>query len=765
MGEDRTAIARGAAGRPPGGAGWDRGDVISSPGPGGRAGNAGPADPAKKAKKRKRRRIIAGVTAFSLVAIMVTALGIIYGLTNVPTPTEVARAQSSFIYYAPKQGQQPQELARIATENREDVKLSVVPKHVQEAVIAAEDRTFYDNNGISPKGIARAVVGLVTGEDRGGGSTIQQQYIKNSQKLTMERSFTRKAKEIPQALKLDKAYSKDQILEFYLNTIYFGRGAYGIQAAAKSYFGKPIDKVTLEEGAALAAVIKDPTNLKPSNPPTPSALARFKYVLDGMAQAGQYPREKIATTVYPKVAPVQKRDWQTGATGTLATAILKEVGSKLTPPLDPAATEDYLNGKGLRVYTTVDPAIQNAAEDAAQNGLAGEDNTLGSAVVAVQPRTGKVLAYYGGDAGFLKRDLASRGLPHPAGSSFKPWTLGTALEQGISLESMWNGSSPQEFPDRPGNPLRNAGNDNSCPRCTLVTATQKSLNTVYWAVARDVGPDKVKQMAARAGITKMMGRSGRITSIEDAKVDARIGIGAFPVPVIDQAAAYATVAAQGQRADPYLVDKILGPDGRPVYTHGDVQLHEAFSKDVAADMTFAMQQVVKNNKAARLAGGRPAAGKTGTQDYNNTRDNSNVWMCGFTPQIAAAVWVGHQVNEGPLKLKSGKSMTSTFTAGIWKTFMDKVLANSQELPLPPRADIGSADRGNIRLEPQPSTQPSSPVNQPTFRPPTNEPTSPPSTEPTPSDDPNPSQSPFPGGGFPPKPTKSPRIPGQHFRIP
>jgi membrane peptidoglycan carboxypeptidase len=333
----------------------------------------------------------------------------------------------------------------------------------------------------------------------------------------------------------------------------------------------------------------------------------------------------------------------------------------------------------------------------------------------------------------------------------KPYVLARAIEEDISIKSVWDGSSPQEFPkSRPGKPLKNAGpglGDNSCPKCTLIQATARSLNTTFWALTEEVGANEVKKLAARAGIT-MIGDK----KIDQVSVNEGIGIGQYSIPVIDQASGYATFAANGTYRPPYLVEKIETAKGVPLYSHKD-QSREAFTEDVARDAGFAMQAVVKGTKF-RLAGGRPAAGKTGTQQFQNTRDNSHVWMCGYTPKLAAAVWVGNKGKDAPLKFKDGANIGSVFTAKIWKNFMDAALKGTPEQELPDAVFKGDETKGNVEAPVEPSENPNPfptafPTLIPTERPdpPDDDPTEPPNF---------PTKPPFPTGR--PSETKPPGFP-------
>lgn len=704
--------------------------------------------PAKKAKKRRRRRRFALVAAVLALAMLVGAGGVGYALVQVPLPDALPTKQASYIYY----NDGKTELAKLAVENREDVKLSAVPIEVQHAVVAAEDRTFYSNSGVDVAGIGRAIVGVVTGEDKGGGSTITQQYIRNALDLTRERSYTRKAKEIVLAMKADDKYSKEQILEFYLNTIYYGRGAYGIQAASKAYFGVDVSKLTAEQGAVIASVIKDPTNLDPVNNPE-DAKSRWSYILTAMAEEGWYDKAKVEGAQYPKIAPPgtsKNNVGLDGPTGYIVAQVEAEVAKY-------GITPNQLRTGGYRIITTIDKKMQLSAQKAVTTVMNGQPANLASALVAVEPKTGKVLAYYGGKAGFGQFDYASSA--HSPGSSFKAYILAEAIEQGISIKSYWDGSDNQEFPDRPGQPVHNSENNDSCGRCTLTRATVLSLNTTYYALTREVGADKVAELAARAGITTL---DGKPVAQVASSVGNRVALGEPTISVVDQATGFATFAANGQYAAPFFVQKVTQGDQSTDYT--TPKTGQAFSADVAADATYVMQQVVESGKR-RLADGRTAAGKTGTVQYQLTDENAHAWMAGYTPQVAAAVWVGNKGKDAPIRDAEGNYIYgSGVPSTIWRAFMDGALAGAKNMAFPKPVYLGDDKAGNIASPtPKPSPKPTpskspKPTPTPSANPtPTESPT--PSTGPTKSPKPNkPTDSPTPSFPFSPSPTESRRQP-------
>ncbi|MGH3427065.1 MAG: transglycosylase domain-containing protein, partial [Candidatus Dormibacteraceae bacterium] len=550
------------------------------------------------------------------------------------------------------------------------------------------------NSGISITGILRAGWSNVRGHDTQGGSTITQQYVKNAY-LTQQRTFSRKMKEVILARKMDKEYSKDKILEFYLNTIFWGRGSYGIEAAAKAYFGVSASQLTTEQAALLAGIIKSPNSLDPETNPE-GAHERWSYVIDGMVSKGWLDKDKAAQMQMP--TPIPKAQSQTnsglkGVTGTIMTRVQAEL-------ISAGISEQQINTGGLRITTTIDPKMQKSLNDAVKTGMSGQPKNLATGVVATEPGTGKIKAYYGGENGFEQFDLAGPKAPHPAGSSFKPYALARALEDGISINSVWDGGSPRTFPDRV-KPVNNSEGNNSCKRCTLDKATILSLNTVYYAVTSKVGASKVAELAKRAGITKLDGKP--IDQMVD-QVSNNIGIGQYGISVIDQSAGFATFANGGVYAKPHFVDRVE-QGGSSIYNASD-QTTRAFSADVAADADTVLQHVVEHGASSRLDGGRAAGGKTGTQQYLDTGKNSHAWMVGFTPQLATAVWVGNAGVDGPIVDKRGKNVYgSGVPTTIWKAFMDGALKGAKKESFPKPANLGDDTKGDAPPEVVPSPSP------------------------------------------------------------
>ncbi len=394
-------------------------------------------------------------TAGGLFVAGVAAVGFAYANTEIPDANAGITDQTSIVYW----NDGTTEMDRIAAQNRITVDLNQIPQHVRDAVIAAEDRTFYENSGISPTGIARAFWNNMRGGSTQGGSTITQQYVKNAY-LTQERTFTRKIKEVFVAIKVDQEVDKDTILQDYLNTIYFGRGAYGIETAAQAYYGKSVKDLTVEEGAALASVIRSPKLYDPRFGPEAQARLddRFRYTLDGLVQAGVIDEAQKTAAVLPPMIEYQEKTSAQGQQYYMVEAAKKEL-------LDSGKiTEDDLATGGLRITTTFDHKAQAAAE-AAMAELPTEGRPMAldangqpvsafhAALAAVRPGTGEVVAIYGGagvtNDGVKENDQffddAMGGLTQ-AGSTFKPFALVGTLENDVSLKSRYDGSSPKQFP-------------------------------------------------------------------------------------------------------------------------------------------------------------------------------------------------------------------------------------------------------------------------------------------------------------------------------
>jgi membrane peptidoglycan carboxypeptidase len=645
------------------------------------------ADRPRPRRWRRALKVSAATGMLVLLALLVTAV-VAYARTDIPAPSVDASAGVTRILYA-----DGTELGRVGGQHRIEVELDQVPQDVREAVLAAEHREFYRDPGISPRGIARALLtNLRGGEIEQGGSTITQQYAKNAF-LGSERTYRRKLQEVLIAVKMTRERSKDEVLEDYLNTIYFGRGAAGIEVASQTYFGKPVSALTAGEGAVLAASIRAPARYDPETHPQ-EARERWQYVVDAMVEQGWVDRAQVQQppAVLPDGAGPRNNDLS-GPKGHVMKAVLEELERT---GLQPA----QLQGDRMEITTTVRREAQEAAIAAVQARVGDGADPLGlqGALVSVEPGTGAVAAYYGGGNG-TGFDFARQGVGNQPGSSFKPFVLAAALEKGISLDSTYDGRSPRRFDDDVK--VDNFGGG-SFGRVNLLEATRSSVNTVYYELGQVVGPEDVRRLAHRAGVAESTPLAG-----PDGATSGLISLGVYEVSVLDQAAGFSAFAAQGTAATPYFISEVRQA-GETIYS-ADVRTTEAFSPEVAADVSFALQAVVRGGtgKAARLSGGRPAAGKTGTSS-----DNRDVWFVGYTPQLSTAVWIGYGDNR-PIRTGGREATGGGLAAGVWKRYTDAALAGAPVERFPERALVGAPRDGFRSPSPLPrATRTNPPLEEP-----------------------------------------------------
>ncbi|MFQ6397127.1 transglycosylase domain-containing protein [Nocardia sp. KC 131] len=556
--------------------------------------------------------------------------------------------------------------------NRTDVTIEQIPPHVRNAVIAAEDRDFYTNPGFSISGFARAARDNVLGkESAGGGSTITQQYVKNAL-VGDERSLTRKMHELVISAKMARQWSKDEILAAYLNTIYFGRGAYGIDAAAKAYFGKPVQELTASEGAVLAATIQQPSGLDPEKNPE-GAKTRWGYVLDGMVAGGNLKPEERQTAQFPQVVPVsttKDKSLDSGPEGLIKTQVLKELATA-------GISEQELNTAGLSITTTIDQKAQQSAVEAATKKMQGEPEQLRTAVVSVDPRSGAVRAYYGGDDG-QGYDFANAGLQ--PGSSFKVFGLAENLELGIPLSQMYD-SSPLTVN---GIKITNVEGE-QCGTCTIAEALKRSLNTSFYRMQIDMpnGPQKIAAMAHKLGIPETIPGVGKsLTEPDGSGPNNGIVLGQYQTRALDMASAYATLAASGTYHAPHFVSKVVTAAGQVLLDRGDVAGERRVSEAVADNVTAAMKPIAAWSRNHNLAGGRESATKTGTAQLLDTGENKDAWMVGYTPSLSTAVWVGSIDNTALRNYSGGMIYGSGLPSDIWKATMDGALQGTPNEAFP-----------------------------------------------------------------------------------
>jgi membrane peptidoglycan carboxypeptidase len=656
-----------------------------------------------------RRGLYATVAA--LILLPIVTFGMAYLIVDVPKPGDIRTNQVSTILAS-----DGSELAKIVPPegNRVDVNIDQIPVHVRDAVMAAEDRDFYSNPGFSFTGFARAAKNNIFGGDTQGGSTITQQYVKNalvgSQRAGVG-GIVRKAKELVISTKMSSEWSKDQVLQSYLNIIYFGRGAYGIAAASKAYFDKPVEQLTIADGALLAALIQQPSALDPAIN-LQGATARWNWVLDGMVDIGALKPADRAAQTFPQTVPAEQARDQNQTTGPNG-LIERQVQKELLDLFD--INEQTLNTEGLQVTTTIDPKAQTAAQDAVTDELDGQDPDMRSAVVSIDPKTGGVKAYYGGsDAqGF---DFAQAGLP--TGSAFKVFALVAALEQGIGLGYQVD-SSPVEVN---GIKITNVEGE-GCGTCNIAEALKRSLNTSYYRLMLKLknGPVDVAKAAHDAGIADSFPGVDHTLS-EDGKggpPNNGIVLGQYQTRVLDMASAYATIAASGVYHRPHFVQKVVNADGQVLFDAStqDTSGEQRIDKAVADNVTSAMQPIAGYSRGHNLAGGRPSAAKTGTNQLGDTDANRDAWMVGFTPSLSTAVWVGTTEGTKPLVNKSGSAVYgSGLPSDIWKSTMDGALKGTENESFPKPSEIGGYAGVPAAPPPPPSTPapPSETVIQPTI---------------------------------------------------
>ena len=628
-----------------------------------------------------------------------------YAIVDVPKPGDIRTNQVSTILAS-----DGSELAKIVPPegNRVDVNIDQIPVHVRDAVMAAEDRDFYTNPGFSFTGFARAFKNNVFGGDLQGGSTITQQYVKNAlvgDARTGIGGLVRKAKELVISTKMSREWSKDQVLQSYLNIIYFGRGAYGISAASKAYFDKPVEQLTVAEGGLLAALIQRPSTLDPAVDPE-GAAERWNWVLDGMVTMGALsPQDRAAQVFPPTVPPDQAQDQNqtTGPNGLIERQVTKELLDLFS------ITEQQLNTEGLQITTTIDPQAQKAAEEAVADTLDGQEPDMRSAVVSIDPKTGGVRAYYGGsDAnGF---DFAQAGLP--TGSSFKVFALVAALEQGMGLGFQVDSSPLTVNGVKIGN-VEGEG----CGTCNIAEALKRSLNTAYYRLMLKLknGPEDVADAAHRAGIATSFPGVDHTLS-EDGKggpPNNGIVLGQYQSRVIDMASAYATLAASGVYRAPHFVEKVVNAQGQVLFdastqeNNGEQRIPKAVADNVAA----AMQPIAGWSNGHNLAGGRPSAAKTGTNQLGDTGANRDAWMVGFTPSLSTAVWVGTTEGTQPLVNSwGGPVYGSGLPSDIWKATMDGALKGTDTETFPKPSEIGGYAGVPAPPPPPPQAPPPTPFD-------------------------------------------------------
>jgi penicillin-binding protein 1A len=626
-------------------------------------GGLGPGGPA-------RRAVVAlGLAALCLAALLAPvfiaagkgadAANALYDRTKVPPTPQLPR--TTFLY--DRKGHLLMTLHGAV--DRTPIPFSRMPKVLRQAVIAVEDADFYTEGGVNVRAILRALlVNLREHRIVQGGSTITQQYVKDLY-TGNKRTFARKVREAIIAQKISRIYTKDQILQRYLNEVYLGHGSYGVEAAAKRYFGVHARELTLVQSATLAGIIAAPSRFDPIANPR-DARHRRNYVLHRMAHLGMITTHRARHLSRTRVVTTSD---DAGVPGRYFLSYVKkalehEYGTKRT-----------FEG-GLRVRTTLDLNMQHAARVGVNDHL-GRKGDPSAALVAMDPRTGEVLAMIGGvDQGKTKFNLATQA-HRQAGSAFKPFTLATAMERGYSLQSVWKGppslliSDPRCFTPDPVTKIPGPWDvsnyaDESAGTMSLLDATANSVNTIFSQVALSLGPDNVAEMARRMGVRSPL------------KGVCSITLGTEPITPLDMATGYTTLASEGIRHAPTGIQVVKSSSGK-VIDKPAMRGTRVLDPAVANLVTYALEGVIQHGTGTAANIGRPAAGKTGTaQNFHDA------WFCGYVPQLAACVWVGYP--QGEIGMYGVEGFAQVFggsiPALIWHDFMAKALAGTPVESLP-----------------------------------------------------------------------------------
>ncbi|MGW4036380.1 transglycosylase domain-containing protein [Streptomyces sp. NPDC004778] len=674
-----------------------------------------PGKPGKKARPRRtgwRRaiptwRMTLG-TLLGLVVLLGAGVFAAYRLVDIPAANASATAQSNVYLYS-----DGSVIARDGDVNREKVKLSQVPPTVQHAVLAAEDRDFYtDDRAVDVKAMLRAGWNTVTGKGKQGGSTITQQYVKNYY-LGQERTVLRKAKEAIIAVKLNRQQTKDQIFEGYLNTSYFGRNAYGIQAAAQAYYGKNVEELTTAEGAYLASLLNAPSAYDvvahPGN--KPAAQRRWNYVLGGMVKERWLTAAERATTRFPTPGEAKPSNGLSGQRGYIVQAV-----------------ENYLNHRGIldaktlatggyRITTTLDKAKQDAFVEAVDDNVTAKtsadraaDRNVRVGGASIVPKTGKVVALYGG-IDYTKQYVSNATRrDYQVGSVFKPFVLTSAVvndsttQDGrrITPNTVYDGTNKRTVVGVQGSTDYAPANEDDVDYgdITVRVATDKSVNSVYAQMAQDVGPAKVRDTAIALGIP---------ADTPDLTAAPSIALGTANASVLDMAEAYATLADHGRHGRYVLVEKVT-KDGAAIELP-ERTTEQAVSREAADTTTAVLRSVVEGGTGtAAQAAGRPAVGKTGTAEEDRA-----AWFAGYTPDLASVVAVmGQNPDTGAQTPLYGALGLSRVNGGgapaeTWAAYTEAALRSSpaQEFDLRPAPGSDEGDELLIDENADGGTDPSS----------------------------------------------------------
>jgi penicillin-binding protein 1A len=630
----------------------------------------------RRRARGKRRRKVAILVSALVVLLALAAAGGITGAATLGPRCDLDRlrqveiGENSFVYAADGSllGSIP------AEKNRQPVALNRITKWMRLATIAIEDRRFYEHSGIDLEGIARALAADVrAGRVVEGGSTITQQLVRNLY-ISREVTFERKLIEACLAVRLNNRWTKQRILEEYLNTVYYGNHAYGVQAAAQTYFSKPAWRLTLGQAALLAGLTQAPSVYDPLNKPA-SALRRRDQVLQAMLANGDITERQYHAAVAERQLHLRP--------GKVYTRIREPYFfSYVREQLITQYGANTVRSGGLRVYTTIDRRFQQQARNAILRTLPYRDDPA-AAIVSINPANGAIRAMAAITPG--KRgnqfNLAAQAR-RQAGSTFKTFVLSAAVAEGVDPDSTYYTSKFFIYqPDPALKPWEVSTYDRSyLGSVDIARATLSSDNTVFAQLTLDLGPEKVAAMAHRLGV-----RSNLKTK-EGVYVPS-LGLGSAGVSPLDMASAYATLAAGGIYSEPMAIRKVVLPGGA-VDTDsgwGTPQRRRVVADWVADEVTEILEDNMSQGTGtgASVFFNRPAAGKTGTTD-----DHTDAWFCGYTPTLSTTVWVGYPQAQIPMENVHGISVAGgTFPATIWNLFMRSAIGRTEPVEFPePRSE-------------------------------------------------------------------------------
>ena len=590
-----------------------------------------------------------------------------------------------------------------------------IPAILVDAVVSAEDRGFFKHGGVDPVGVGRALwADLRSSGVQQGGSTITQQYVKNTY-LSDERTVTRKIKEAVLAVKLERELPKSEILTRYLNTIYFGRGAYGVQVASRTYFGQNVEDLNLGQAAFLAGLIRSPETADPnrgaSDPTAATSLEtatrRRLSVLDAMLEEKYITQEQhdyVAKSGFDDVLPRQQSTTGRLAHPELGTGYIVDYVQR---SLADQFTDAELQGGGLRIYTSINYDLQQNAVDAVTSTL-NQPNDPSAAIVAVDPQ-GHIKTMLGGlDYAKSQVNLAvgadGGGGGRQAGSTFKAFAVTEALKQGLGLGKIYNSPARITIPNADaGHDWKPSNDDNqSYGSINMVTATQDSVNTYFAQLVEDINPQNLVATANRMGVVSQL------------EPNASLVLGTSPVSPLDMASGYSTLMDNGEHVTPTIVTRVTDASGRVLY-EAPSKRTRVVSQDITDQVSWALSQVILGGTGTSANFDKPAAGKTGT-----TEDFKDAWFVGYTCQLTTAVWMGYPGEPAApgQAAKPVKAMTSvhnrkvfgaTFAAPIWGKFMAKATKDLDSCPFnrPKNVTAGvTAGTGVTGTSPRSSTTPS-----------------------------------------------------------